>query len=267
MGAPRLAPLAPLPLLPLALLAPRPPAGRRRAGQAAKPQAARSTAAPPRFTPPCPLAPCPCPLPRDAAANGFNRISPVKQQGLCNSCTAFSTLAAAEAAVASAMRTNNTFDFSEQDLYFCNAPKGSCPNGWYFSDAIRVLTKSGVVSEACVPYNAMGASGGPKACAWQEPCVPAFPLQGGFQVAQLATVAQMQAHIVEHGVVVTALTVYMDYLKHWASGTDAPYRCGGAAWAAAAAAAAELGHAGARGRPGGRNRPGPGWAVCVARGG
>jgi hypothetical protein len=135
------------------------------------------------------------------------------------------------------MRANNTFDFSEQDLYFCNTPRGSCPSGWYFSDAIRVLTKSGVVSEACVPYNPMGTAGGSKSCAWQEPCVPAFPLQGGFQVVQLATVAQMQAHIVEHGVVVTALTVYMDYLKQWASGTDAPYRCAGTCCRAAGAVA------------------------------
>jgi hypothetical protein len=98
-----------------------------------------------------------------------------------------------------------------------------------------VLTKSGVVAEACVPYAPMGASGGPKACAWQQPCMPAFPVQGGFQVTQLATVAQMQAHIVEHGVVVTALTVYMDYLKHWASGSEEAYR-----WARAGGPGARL---------------------------
>ncbi len=41
-------------------------------------------------------------------------MSPVKQQGQCNSCTSFATLAAAEAAVASAMGVSNAFDFSEQ---------------------------------------------------------------------------------------------------------------------------------------------------------
>lgn len=51
---------------------------------------------------------------RDTARTGLNRISPVKQQGQCNSCTSFATVAAAEAAVASAMNVSNAFDFSEQ---------------------------------------------------------------------------------------------------------------------------------------------------------
>jgi hypothetical protein len=54
-------------------------------------------------------------------AGGYRLISPVRTQGMCGGCVSFTTIACAEAAVASALKasTLNTLDFSEQKLFFC----------------------------------------------------------------------------------------------------------------------------------------------------
>ncbi len=114
-----------------------------------------------------------------------------------------------------------------QDLYFCHPNRGTCADGWYFSDIQQVITQYGVMDEGCVPYNPLGAAGGSKSCGWQQPCVPAMPVTGKFEVVSLPSIAKMQAHLMAHGAVVTALIVNMDFLKYWSTPTAEPYRWAG----------------------------------------
>ncbi len=75
-----------------------------------------------------------------ASTGGFDWISTPKDQASCGSCVGFATIGAAEAAVASQLRVNNSYDLSEQDLYFCalGAASPTCATGWYLDTGARV---------------------------------------------------------------------------------------------------------------------------------
>jgi hypothetical protein len=83
---------------------------------------------------------------------GENWVTPVKDQGPCGSCWAFSAVGAMESAIA--IRAKNpslTLDLSEQFLLSCGI--GSCDGAWT-PLTVALLKSMGTVDEACFPYSA-----------------------------------------------------------------------------------------------------------------
>jgi cathepsin L len=76
------------------------------------------------------------------------KITPIKMQGSCGSCWAFTTAAVVETAYL--IKNNKTVDLSEQQIVNCSGA-GSCNGGWY-EDAFKYMSMKS-------PYNAGKKSG------------------------------------------------------------------------------------------------------------
>ncbi len=122
-------------------------------------------------------------------------------QGGCGSCAAFSAVAAAEAAVASQLRRPgpNTLDFSEQHVFHCNEPRGSCVWGWEISSAADVVSKNGVVPEACLPYQDLLDDSSVPYCKRRSAATCGGVPAGTFATRELPSEAAAKAHIMRYG--------------------------------------------------------------------
>src|ERR1039457_4330807 len=78
-----------------------------------------------------------------------NGVTPVKNQGNCGSCWAFSTVGTMEAVILIASGT--TVDLSEQQLVSCDNNYNGCGGGNY---AFDMEISPGAVLESCFPYRA-----------------------------------------------------------------------------------------------------------------
>jgi C1A family cysteine protease len=86
---------------------------------------------------------------------GANYTTPAKEQGLCQSCVAFSICAAVESAVKIAQNNPNfTIDVSEAHLFYCHGDANPCQNGWWPSQGLDIMKNRGVALESFYPYTA-----------------------------------------------------------------------------------------------------------------
>ncbi|HDH96123.1 MAG TPA: hypothetical protein ENF73_00160, partial [Proteobacteria bacterium] len=89
--------------------------------------------------------------------NGGNWMTPVKNQGYCGACAAFSAIGAFEAVINIANGDPDIdLDLSEQHLVSC--AHGSCYSGMTIDNAMNYLKNYGTPLESCFPYTA-GQSG------------------------------------------------------------------------------------------------------------
>ena len=87
--------------------------------------------------------------------DGENWVTPVKSQGSCGSCWAFSAIGVVESAARIyAKNPDLNIDLSEQHLVSdCCSKAGSCSGGWP-DWALDYIRDTGVPDEDCSPYNA-----------------------------------------------------------------------------------------------------------------
>jgi len=78
-----------------------------------------------------------------------NGVSPVKNQGNCASCWAFSTVGIMESAIL--IKERKRVDLSEQYLISCNTSGWGCKKGWW---AHGYHINPGAIMERCFPYQA-----------------------------------------------------------------------------------------------------------------
>uniref|UniRef100_A0A914YWT0 Peptidase C1A papain C-terminal domain-containing protein n=1 Tax=Panagrolaimus superbus TaxID=310955 RepID=A0A914YWT0_9BILA len=77
------------------------------------------------------------------------KVTPIKNQGPCGSCWAFTTAAAIESQYL--LRFNQSLDLSEQSLVSCNSGAWGC-NGGNVVQTLTYVQKNGIASETCMPY-------------------------------------------------------------------------------------------------------------------
>jgi cathepsin L len=79
----------------------------------------------------------------------FNAVTPIKDQGQCGSCWAFSATAAYESS--NALQNNKTSDVSEQDLLDCSA-ETNCVGNWV-QNAFDRMVGAGAAADRAPPYH------------------------------------------------------------------------------------------------------------------
>jgi C1A family cysteine protease len=85
--------------------------------------------------------------------HGQNWVTAVKDQGQCGSCWGFAAVAATETLINLFYNQHLDMDLSEQDVLSCSGG-GNCDDGGYYGIAARYIRDTGVVDEACFPYEA-----------------------------------------------------------------------------------------------------------------
>ncbi|XP_060810588.1 uncharacterized protein LOC106143625 [Amyelois transitella] len=79
-----------------------------------------------------------------------NAVTSVKNQGMCNSCYAFSTIGNLEGQVA--IKYNKLLDFSVQQLIDCDQTCMGCNNGWMSNAGMYLVNAGGAMLHSTYPY-------------------------------------------------------------------------------------------------------------------
>jgi hypothetical protein len=145
----------------------------------------------------------------------FSAVGPVKDQGACNTCTAYVVLAAAQSAIGCALGQNASSQLSEHDFFFCKAvapgEERSCTSSWTVFEAVQALVRTTnsrmyPVTERCMPNTYTTT----RSCAARcQDTLPALS-QGTFRYVKLGTAWEVQEWIRKHGSVITRLNVFSD---------------------------------------------------------
>jgi len=105
-----------------------------------------------------------------------NAVTPVKDQGQCGSCWAFSATETVESAYLMVNKnvSANTFSLSEQQVVSCDTTDGGCDGGDLPSAFDYIMSASGVTTESAYPYTS-GESGDSGSCESFDPVTNTKP--------------------------------------------------------------------------------------------
>jgi len=143
--------------------------------------------------------------------NGENYVTPIKDQGYCGSCWAFSGIAAIESKIL--IETGSPdypLDLSEQMLVACGSSMGC--SGGFINDSLTFFTLTGIAKESCNPYSAIDSICAP-CSGWQE---NAFKADGWSWVVcdAVGTESELKHALYSHGPLLTAFDVYDDFYSY-----------------------------------------------------
>jgi len=117
-------------------------------------------------------------------------VSPVKNQGSCGSCWAFSTTGALEGL--NYLNTSKMVTFSEQQLVDCDNDVDGC-NGGLMDDALMYASKFGIETEATYPYRGVDGE-----CKYSKS--DAQMVNTGCNCVEPKSIEQLQAAVVQQPV-------------------------------------------------------------------
>ena len=146
--------------------------------------------------------------------DGENYVSPVRNQGGCGSCYAFSSMGMLEARYR--LMTKNTKQpvFSPQDVVSCSEYAQGCEGGFPYLIAGKYAQDFGVVEEMCYPYR-----GHDSTCQEGDNCLryhsTNYYYVGGYYGA--CSEEGMRAELVQNGPMSVSFEVYSDF-QHYKSG-------------------------------------------------
>jgi C1A family cysteine protease len=151
--------------------------------------------------------------------NGGNFVTPVRNQGSCGSCWAFSTVGALESATLISNGTPGVdLDLSEQTLVSCSNA-GDCDYGGYIDYASNFIRDTGIPLESCYPYTARDGYCGYACSDWQT---RTYRVSGWSYVAngwsKPATVAALKNGLYTYGPLVVTMYIYEDFYYYYGSG-------------------------------------------------
>ena len=144
-------------------------------------------------------------------AGGVNYLSPIRNQGQCGSCYAFSSMGMLEARIR--VRTNNTMQpvFSPQDVVSCSEYAQGCEGGFPYLIAGKYAEDFGVVDETCYAYRAHDST-----CEEQANCLryhsTNYYYVGGYYGA--CSEEAMRVELVQNGPMSVSFEVYSDFQQY-----------------------------------------------------
>jgi C1A family cysteine protease len=137
--------------------------------------------------------------------NNGNFVTPVKDQGNCGSCWAFSTIAALESQLM--ISTGQSPDLSEQIVMSCSGA-GSCEGG-SLTAASDFFKNVGVASESCYPYTETDGNYADACSSWRS---SAYKIDNWTYVYN--TINNLKSAIYDNGPVATTMAVYTDFFYY-----------------------------------------------------
>jgi cathepsin L len=138
-------------------------------------------------------------MPANAAASVDWRttgiVTPVKDQGQCGSCWAFSTTGSTEGAVA--QKTGVLTSLSEQELVDCSTAQGNqgCNGGLMDNGFQYIIKNKGLATEASYPYEGVDGTCASKGKKFVSPITTFKDVTSGDEDALLAAVAQQPVSV------------------------------------------------------------------------